>query len=211
MMRRALLLLVALLACAVPVRAAVAIGTNAGFLSAAPTDNPGGSDLSMSGRCRVLKMTSPSDATGVTEIGWYVGGNNGNAYTFDAGLYSHDAGNNRPSALLGQGSAASSNATGWRAVTGLTITVTGSTVYWGAIQSDAGTAAPTIDYSTITGERSSVKTTQTQLEDPWGTTAGVADTTPAIYVVYSTAGGAATIRYYGIGAGVGTGIGGGLR
>src|SRR3990167_1300010 len=68
---------------------AVALGTNSGFVSVAPTLDPAGTSTTFDGSSVVTKHTSPAGALKITQIGWYrAAGTNG--ANFEVALYAAD-------------------------------------------------------------------------------------------------------------------------
>jgi len=161
-------------------------GTNAGFVTTAPTSNPEATNGLISNYRAACKFTAPAGAVKITEMGWYcstaVAEND-----FDIGVYTHDSGNDKPDARLHvDADNAKGTTEGWKKVTGLNWAVTGGTVYWLAIQLDA-TVVTYIDYTASQGiDEEYVGAGVANLPDPWGTSTGSFDRTLAIYALYTT-------------------------
>ena len=118
---------------------AIVVGTNAGFVVTAPTENPRGNIAGFNTFSEAVKDTSPATAIKVTEIGWYCDRNTEEA-NFEVGIYS-DEGNDEPEERLEVNTTNAKGTTdGWKVVTGLNWTISPSTVYWIAAQTADGTA-----------------------------------------------------------------------
>jgi len=144
---------------------AVVLGTNAGFVTTAPTGDPAGSSFVQDSSARCHKHTCPADVDEITEIGWYQGTFD-NSNTYDIGLYSHDAGSNTADALLYSSTGNVMTGQGWQVVTGLDWSVTPGTIYWIALQIDNTTPNVEMDYVN-TGGRTGIRTSVISLPDPF--------------------------------------------
>lgn len=146
---------------------ALVLGTNCGFVTTAPTANPGGTTNAADNRSLALKDTSPSGDNVVTEIGFYVTGATEEA-NFEVGIYDHNVGDDNPENLLAGESRTNAKGTdaGWKVVTGLNIPISADTIYWLSYQlDDTGTTTFTTRDGTGDTEGKTVET----LPDPWGT------------------------------------------
>jgi hypothetical protein len=116
---------------------ALAYGTNCGFVTTAPTADPGGSAIDQDAFTNALKDTAPVGAITVTEIGWWCD-NATEESNYEIGLYTHDAVNDRPGTLIAGHSHTNAKGTtsGWKVASGLNITITAGTIYWLAVQLD---------------------------------------------------------------------------
>lgn len=149
---------------------AVVKGTNAGFVTVAPSSDPSGAGTTVPTNYNYAnKDTAPVGAVKVTEIGWWADNATENQ-NFEVGIYDHDAVNNRPGNLLAGVSRTNAKGTtaGWKKATGLNISITAGTVYWIAVQLDDGESTLT-DYGTPAGERFANKQSTSTLPDPWDT------------------------------------------
>lgn len=153
---------------------AVVLGTNAGFVTVAPTSNPVDTNLAQDGACRATKHTCPADVDVVTEVGfWIDSGSTGAAYS--VALYSHDSGSNTANALLysSTGHTTSVGSGNWETVTGLSWSVTPGAVYWICVIMENRTPNVNTDYCT-TGGRTGIRVgLHLSLPDPF---ASVSDT-----------------------------------
>ena len=157
---------------------AVVLGTNAGFVSAAPVADPGGTNTGLGDTSRAVKDTSPAVLTKITEVGWWCDNATPNT-NFEVGLYSHDAGNDVPlNRLYVDNTNAKGTDAGWKTVA-VDWDIVPETVYWIAVQLD-GTLSK-IDYIN-TGGRTSLMTYQASLANPW-IAAGTSGYIMAIYAV----------------------------
>ena len=164
---------------------ALVIGTNCGFVTSAPSNDPSGATaLIMDTRARALKDTAPAKAVKVTEIGWWCDNATQEA-NFDVGIYSHDAGNDRPNALIGSSkNNAKGTSSGWKKITSLDITITAWTVYWIGVQLDDTATQTNLDFDQDGSSGTAYKSSQTALPDSWGSSDGSdATSTMAIYAL----------------------------
>lgn len=145
---------------------ALVLGTNAGFVTAEPTLDPGGaSNLSQDGAARAMKHTIPAGKDKITKVGWYHG-NTSAAGDYEIGLYAHDSGSDLPGALLYSTIAVSSGTTeGWKSQA-VDWDVVPETTYWIAVQLDSVSGASNIDYVN-TSSRVSIDVAISTLKNPW--------------------------------------------
>lgn len=163
---------------------AVVLGTSAGFVTTAPSADPGGGDTTIDGSSVVVKDTSPAGAYKITQIGWYRGSGT-NTANFEIALYSDSAG--VADARLFVDATNSSAAGGWITVA-VDWAISPSTAYWLGLQMDAHTGSSTVDNATSGGSGTDVRTSQTTLNDPYGGGAVAdADGMYAIYALVQTA------------------------
>ena len=135
-----------------------------------------------------MKVTSPVGAIKVTEIGWWVDTTSQEA-DFDVGIYTHNVGDGEPEAVVGvlsQNNAKGTTGGVWKKATGLDIPITAETIYWIAMQLDSGEATNT-DGDSVGGSGRAYKTSQTELESPWGSSTGLLDRRMAFYAVWEAA------------------------
>lgn len=161
---------------------AVVLGTNAGFVTTAPTANPDGASTNVGAddKMMALKDTSAGDVVKVTEIGWYCH-NATEAANFEVAIYTHNSGDDNPEAIVVAKSATNAKGTnaGWKVVSGLDIAISTSTNYWIAFQLD-DTATTTTTHSGGSGKRDFTLSSAT-LPDPWGVSGGTSATLFPIY------------------------------
>ena len=160
-------------------------GTNCGFVTTAPTEDPSGAltgtidNISVAGR-----FTSPAGAVKVTEIGWWCG-NATEETNFDAGIY--DTSEGLPVNLLngvGRNQAKGTDA-GWKKITGLNITITENTVYYIGVQVDNTATATVVDATNDANEYREYSSAATALPSPWNGGSGTGRLL-AFYAVYET-------------------------
>lgn len=158
-------------------------GTNCGFVTVAPTADPLGTSSMKDTEASAFKDTSPVGALLVVEIGWYCDNATEEA-NYDVGIYSHDAGNNRPDTIIDSVSTAAKGTTsGWKKISGLSIPIVGSTVYWIGIQLD-DTATQTDWNITADGtQKLDWKTSQTSLPTTWGASSGTDGYLAGVYAL----------------------------
>jgi hypothetical protein len=163
---------------------ALVLGTNCGFVLVAPVDDPGGTMGTIDTYAYGFKVTSPTGAIKIIEIGWWCDGAT-QAANFDVGIYSHDATNNRPNTLIGSAlNNAKGTTVGWKKVIGLNIVITPGTIYWIGVQLDDTATATRTDYTNLTGQKFDWKSAQTSLPSTWGTSTGTSAGLLGFYVVY---------------------------
>ena len=167
---------------------AVTEGTSAGFVVASPIADPGGGlVLGIDGRTNAGKFTSPATAIRVTEIGFYSGDTSSSADPIKVGIYTHDAGNNRPGTLVGSGISTWGGGTGWVKVTGLNITISPETTYWIAASSEDVADSVDIDVDSSVGDE--IDTRDLEMPATWGTSdSAYNDYIIAIYAVWEAEG-----------------------
>lgn len=158
---------------------ALALGTNVGFVTVAPTADPAGSNTTIDGSSVVVKDTSPTNALRITQIGWYRGAGT-NTANFEVGLYSDLLG--IATTRLFVDNTNSSAAGGW-ITTAVDWAISGSTAYWLGLQMDAHTGSSSVDTATSGGSGADVLTGQTALNDPYG--GGLVADADGMYAIYA--------------------------
>lgn len=180
---------------------AVAIGISAGFCASTPTADPTGSPYTVDGQQIATVDTSPSGSNEVTELGFYQSQFNNDAAEYSCGLYSHDAVNDRPNALISSqstGQSTTASTQGWYAYTGLSISLTASTTYWVAVGMEAVSAANNLDFSG-TGkfrQNNHVESSPSFLSDPFGSPESSFSVIASIFAKYEAVGAAGNPWYY---------------
>lgn len=161
----------------------ITLGTNAGFVTTAPTGDPGGtSSQTLDGYSNAIKHTTPSGTTTVTEIGWWASVTP-SSEDVEVAIYTDVAG--EPVNFVGSKvTGLSTGGTGgvWVRYTGLNISLDASTVYWIGIQVDGGTAQTDHKHS---GGQFRQKA-RIQLVDPFGTATVSNDDVPTVYALVET-------------------------
>jgi hypothetical protein len=163
------------------------LGTNCGFVTAAPDGDPEDFANQLDTQAKGLKVTAPGDILKVTEIGWYCDNATEEA-NFEVGMFTHDAGNDRPDAAIGSISRTNAKGTtsGWKRVTGLNIDMSsaqGNTV-WIAVQLDDTATTTNTNLDPTVGERFYYMSSQTTMPDPWGAGTSGNNALIAFYAVY---------------------------
>jgi hypothetical protein len=160
-------------------------GTNCGFVTVAPTADPGATDLRADNTSRTGKFTAPAGASKITEIGWYCD-NATDEGNFELGVYSDDGNGatSLPVTLAAGVSRTNAKGTdaGWKKAT-VDIAITAGTIYWLAVQLDATSSATNTNYTTSGGRRSYMSV-QNFLASTWSSE-GASDHIMAIYAVYT--------------------------
>lgn len=168
---------------------AVVLGTNAGFVTSAPSADPAGTNFQADTISLATKDTTVAGSITVTEMGWYCDGAT-EAADFDVGIYDHDGVDDEP---LNRDEVQANNAkgttAGWKTVTGLNWSLTGSTDYWVAVQVDD---TDTQTNTNLGGDNNRVswETLTTSLTNPWGQGAASSEMDGfawAIYALYEAA------------------------
>lgn len=164
-------------------RHAVVLGTDAGFVTTAPTGTPTGSPTTFDTQAIAIRDVAPVGATTITEMGWW-----SNAVTEDAetyvGIYSNNA-SGRPDVLLGSINFSKGTTAGWKS-TSLNVAVAAGTTYWLAYQLDDTVTASKAVYTDLINY-GQIKTAQTYLPNPWGTSGSNTTRLYAVYAVYTNA------------------------
>lgn len=171
---------------------AVVLGTNAGFVTVAPTADPASAAVRpIDGRYRAQKLVVPADNATLIEIGWWCDTASEEA-NWEAGLYAHNSGTDKPAAMIGtkSGTNAKGTTAGWKRATVSIALPAAGTIVWPAVQvDDVATTTNTDRAIGATGERHETETAQTTLSDPADTGTSVNDEVLAIYALYTTASG----------------------
>jgi hypothetical protein len=174
------------------------IGTNCGFVTVAPTTDPDGTDVVIDYDAVVCSFTSPAGATKITEVGWYCDNDTEEA-NFEVGLYAADGAvvPGEAGTLLYQSAATAKGTTlGWKKIT-VDWDISGSTVYWLAVQLDNTATTTNTNHATTGGAGSDWVYSKSTLPNPFG---GGAISVPAgicsFYAVYTGSGSVTPQVYY---------------
>ena len=174
---------------------AVTIGTDSGFVTVAPSGDPGGGTAQVDGDAVVTHDTSPVGAVKITEIGWWAGANAGTTQNFEVALYdATGTGGNAGAIVEVSRTNVIGAGTGWKRVTGLNWTITGSTNYWLGLQTDAP-ATTAVDTNNSGGSGIDRDTVETTLADPWG--GGAIADVDGLYAIYAVLAAAPTAAFSG--------------
>lgn len=170
---------------------AVARGTNAGFVSSAPSADPDGSaGYSDKGNASLgTRHTSPSGSNTVTEIGWW-SDMTGEDATFNVALYSNQVSPGpRPNVVVGTIASGSKGTTaGWKKAAYDSGALDASTDYWVVYQCDDTTTNIKCNDSAEAGYYCDLGS-QTQLYDTWPGSGEGTGAAYAVYALYEAAGG----------------------
>ncbi len=175
------------------VKAALVLGTNSGFVTSAPTEDPAGTSSQIDNYAKATKHTAPAGATQITDVLWYCD-NDSNEADFEVGLYSHDAVNDVPLTRLYVDTVNAKGTTaGWKSVdvSAANWTITAGTIYWIAVQLD-DTATTTNGNRGAGASVVSRMTGEIQLVTPWAEDIHTDGYMYAICAVYETAGSSET-------------------
>ena len=190
MKRRIFLYLILILLLPIVAQAALVVGTNCGLVESAPSVDPEGAGgvFTIDNYARCIKIT-PAENMTITEIGWWCN-NATQEVNYEVGIYSHEAVNDVPNALVGSDKTnAKGTGAGWKVCAGLNIELTASTIYWIGIQCDNTTPATNIDWeSAAVGQRYVSDSSEDTFPDPWTLTSGTDERTLAMYALYTTDG-----------------------
>ena len=168
---------------------ALVLGTNCGFVTARPAGDPAESDYVVDGHCRGLKVVAPAGIVRVTEMGWWCA-NATDEGNYEMGIYSHNAGDDNPEALLGSDNTnAKGTDAGWKIVTGMNIALTAGVTYWLGLQVDEIAGTTRLEYAADAGQKADINWNEATMPDPFG----VSDDSDAylngIYALYEVASG----------------------
>ncbi len=167
---------------------AIVKGVSSGFCIASPSADPAGGPQPIDGRAYGIKDTAPAAATKITEIGWWCDTATAEA-NFEVGLYSHDAGDNRPgNRLYVEPVNAKGTGLGWKKVV-VDWAITAGVIYWISAQLDDPGSVTNSNYSAEggVGARFCKADGQTTLVNPWVTfTQLLSDYSLSVYAVYIT-------------------------
>jgi hypothetical protein len=158
---------------------ALALGTNSGFVTSAPSADPAESGTTIDGSSVVTKHTSPANAVKITSIGWYRASGT-NTANWEIALYADTAGVAAARLFADQTNSTASN--GWL-TTAVDWDISPSTAYWLGLQMDAHSGSSTVDGAASGGAGSDVLTSQTALNDPYG--GGAVADADGMYAVYA--------------------------
>lgn len=174
---------------------ALTIGEHAGFIPDAP-GTPSYVSQSINTIACATKDTSPAGSNKVTQMGWWQDrASGGGNPCYEMALYSHDAVNDRPNAIIAGSHQTGSNVVGadgvkWYTYGSLNISLVASTIYWTSVGVGTSGGNVLIEYSGLDAGRKAQDDTITScnLESPWG---GTTEDTRiyAIYALYEAAGG----------------------
>ncbi len=168
------------------------LGTNCGFVTTAPSADPAVSNSGIDNDVWGQKDASPSDATKVTEIGFWLDSQGDDELNFEVGIYTDDGGGSSsvPVTLLSGSDKVNVLPTGngiWVSVTGLNITISGSTIYWISVQVDNTSITVFGNYGG-SGSRNVVRGSSITLPDPTWNGGSYFSSILAVYAVYETGG-----------------------
>ena len=172
---------------------AIVTGTNAGFVTTAPTADPTSPDGDIGARANGAKFTSPAGTNKVTELGWWVGvAPSSAAEDWEMAIYTHDAVNDVPEAIVSGSEVSGSvgiGVTGWQSAA-LDVSISPSTTYWLVVAStnNSGTDIE-YDYATTGGAKLVIQASQSTLPDPYpdSPTYEYSNYNAAFYAVYEAA------------------------
>jgi len=165
---------------------AVVLGTNAGFVTVAPTADPGGNTTTtMDNNAWATKDTSPSGTITITEVGWWCNNATEEA-NFEVGLYSHYVAGDTPQTLLFSDTTNAKGTTaGWKSKA-VNWSISASTIYWIAVQLDNTATATQIDVQSGGTGRSSYDAAVATLPASFSPSATYNNLPIAIYALYSS-------------------------
>src|SRR3990167_2963452 len=150
---------------------AVVLGTNAGFVTTAPTADPASTSTTCDNTSRVVKDTSPATAAKIIEIGWWDSTAGTEEANFEVGLYAADGAvvpGEAGTRLFVDATNAKGTSGGWHVVTGLNWTISPSTAYWIGMHLDNTATSTNIDYSTTGASGRDVRDPFSSLPNPFG-------------------------------------------
>ncbi len=148
---------------------AIVIGTNSGFVTVAPTVDPGGTAVQIDIISYVSKDTSPSTAAKITEIGWWCDTATEES-NFEVGLYAADGAvvpNEAGTRLYHDNLNAKGTSLGWKTVS-VDWDIDGDTDYWIGVQVDNTTTVTRTNQVTTGGPGFDFRVAVGALFDPYG-------------------------------------------
>lgn len=165
---------------------ALTLGTNAGFVTTAPTTDPAGATFGNDNTALVTKDTSPATALRIIEVGWWCDNATEEA-NFEVGLYAADGGTVPGEAgtlLYVSRTNAKGTSAGWKVAT-VDWRISPSTAYWLGVQLDNTATATVTDNRSSLGAGFDRRSSVTTLPNPFGGGALTdADGILAIYAVW---------------------------
>jgi len=167
---------------------ALVVGTNCGLCASAPSADPAGSNYIIDNYGRSVKIAVGATPITINEIGWWCDTAT-EAANFEVGIYSHNAGTDKPDSLLEVSRTnAKGTSAGWKKRGGLSWSLSANTTYWLAVQCDDTATTTNVNYGSITGQRYSYNTNMVTLPDTWTDTGTSSNTMLSIYGVYEESG-----------------------
>lgn len=158
---------------------ALALGTNSGFVTVAPTADPAATGTTIDGSSVVTKHTSPANAVKITSIGWYRASGT-NAANWEIALYADSAGVAGSRLFADQANSTTSN--GW-VTTAVDWDIAPNTDYWLGLQMDSHSGSSSVDAASSGGAGSDILGSQTTLNDPYG--GGAVADADGMYAIYA--------------------------
>lgn len=144
-----------------------------------------------------MRDTSPSGTNIVTELGWYQSQTTNDQADYEMGIYSHDAVNDRPNALIASaitGQHTNANTEEWCRYTSLNISIDPETTYWVGMQVDSTTNTNYSCHTTTTGSnKNDVKLSQASLPSSWESSSATYERIIAFYALYAASGTTLTV------------------
>jgi len=164
---------------------ALVVGTNCGFVATAPTADPQGTgDYIIDFTSYAFKDVAPVGAMRVSEIGWWCN-NACNAADSDVGIYSHNAGSDKPGTRLGLATFPKGTTAGWKKAA-VNIAVTAETIYWMGAQCDEIYQNAYVDQYSILDYRSHKSIMTSALPFTWTQDFPLLHRVIAIYAVWKS-------------------------
>lgn len=163
-------------------------GTNCGFVTEAPTSDPGGGNIVNSyNYAKATRDTTPASTITIKEIGFYIDNDTSDG-DCEVGIYTNDGTNLIPKDLVGKSDPFSKGTgAGWRKAT-VDIKLNASTIYWIAAQVDGTSEDPVFNWGSVTGAREAINNVGLDyLPDTWTNGSEYSDTAVAIYALYEAA------------------------
>lgn len=178
---------------------ALVLGTNCGFVLTAPTTDPGANNYTIDGAAIGFKVTTPSNISKITQIGWWLDNTSTATATvnFEVGLYSDSSGS--PNSLL-QVSRTNSVNLGTRGVwktANVDWSVSPNTTYWIFVQVDAATNTAAINFAEFLGGPSVVAAATTLVDPMSGQSVIGNNSYTSIYALYEAQSGPVNIKTIG--------------
>ena len=148
---------------------ALVLGTNCGFVTVAPSADPGGSAFSSMNTAFVTRDTSPATAAKITEIGWWCNNATDEA-NFEVGLYAADGAvvpNEAGTRLFVDTTNAKGTDAGWKRVS-VNWVIDSSTDYWIGVHIATTSTLTQADRATSGFAGYDLRDEQANLPNPFG-------------------------------------------
>lgn len=161
---------------------ALVLGTNCGFVTSAPVDDPGELSYAIDNYVLLVGDTTPATALKILQVGWWCD-NNPQEANFEVGLYAADAEGGAAGTLLyaNQTNNAGSAGGTWKTVD-VDWEILPNTDYWIGVQVDDTATQTNTNYKT-SGGKTQANPSEPTLDDPYSGGTGISSWMYAIYAL----------------------------